>query len=329
MKNMLLTIAIIVLLLNTQVLYAQSFRVRSDAAIQIGYNSYKYLSFGIHSGTPNNGVWAIEHWDGGLNFWKPWPSSNWGNYKLFLQDNGNVGIGRKPSYKLDVQGDIATNGTIRISSDKRFKKNITPINGSMNKLSKLNGVSYKKELPVNLTYKRLTNEWSEVDDIVKQNTLVGDTSLRTNNEIRDNFGFIAQELKEVFPELVTEDETGYFSIDYISLIPVLVEAMKELQSEMNALKDKGEKTKNLKSASTTTSKDFVYQSPIKAILYQNNPNPFNIDTEIKYYLPETVNTAFIGIYNLNGSQIKQIIVNGRGYNSEILNRAELRPVIYL
>jgi hypothetical protein len=43
-------------------------------------------------------------------------------------------------------------------------------------------------------------------------------------------GFIAQELKEVFPELVyQETDSSEYSINYIGLIPILVEALKEQQ----------------------------------------------------------------------------------------------------
>lgn len=58
--------------------------------------------------------WGIEYWENGLNFWIPFPNPNAGNYKLFLQNDGNIGIGKKPSYKLDVAGDIATSGSINI-----------------------------------------------------------------------------------------------------------------------------------------------------------------------------------------------------------------------
>jgi hypothetical protein len=43
---------------------------------------------------------SIEYWDGGLNFWRPALSTNYGNYKFFVGDDGNIGIGRKPTTEL-------------------------------------------------------------------------------------------------------------------------------------------------------------------------------------------------------------------------------------
>jgi len=334
MKNIFLAVIFILVLLNFSDLNAQSLRVRSDNAIQIGYSSYKYLTFGIFSGSPNNGQWAIDNWNGGLNFWKPWPSPYAGNYKLFLKDNGNVGIGRNPSYKLDVNGDIAIYGALRLSSDKRLKSEIKPIYSSLSKLSKLNGVSYKKKLP-KVKQNNRTLAQNEVSDEVKQKTIAADTiSTNANNKL--NYGFIAQDLQEIYPELVKKDNEGFLSIDYVSLIPVLVEAVKELQSEINTLKKNDKKNGNTKSStasksgSSTNSTDNSMSKILSgAKLYQNNPNPFNTNTKIRYELPNKVNKAFIGIYNLNGNQVKLIELHARGYNSETIRGSELSPGIYI
>jgi len=69
------------------------------------------LLFGTDCYTPDWGEWGIEYWDqyGGLNFWKPFGSSNWGNNYLFLKDDGDVGIGTpEPTTRLHVNGPVAT-----------------------------------------------------------------------------------------------------------------------------------------------------------------------------------------------------------------------------
>lgn len=65
------------------------FKIRNDAFIQIGYDSYKTLSFGKETNSPNNGRFAIEYWDSyqGLNFWRPWPTANYGDFSLFLRSD--------------------------------------------------------------------------------------------------------------------------------------------------------------------------------------------------------------------------------------------------
>ena len=47
------------------------------------------------------------------------------------------------------------------------------------------------------------------------------------------WGFIAQELEKVMPELVHEDDNGYQSLNYTGVIPLLTKAMQEQQTEMD------------------------------------------------------------------------------------------------
>ncbi|TKG90731.1 tail fiber domain-containing protein [Puteibacter caeruleilacunae] len=212
----------------------------TDDFVHLFHDQYGNVTFGESTASPNRGQFALEYWSekGGLNLWRPWPLTYNGNYRLFIKDNGYIGIGRIPSYKLDVAGDIAVYGTVKISSDFRFKKDIKNISGSLGRLKNLQGVSYvklpeeevrKKEKPASHTIESLGE--------VKYNTMYApkpkkDGKTKETTEI----GFIAQDLREVFPELVSEDKDGYLSIDYISLIPVLVEALKEQQAEIDELK---------------------------------------------------------------------------------------------
>lgn len=118
---------------------------------------------------------------------------------------GNVGINRpSPSAKLDVGGSIAVNGSVQHSSDRHFKKEITTIHDALDLLAQLKGKRFK---------------W-RVDEFPERNFVEG-----------PDVGLIAQELEEVFPELVTTDDEGYKSIAYSKLVAVIIEAVKELRQE--------------------------------------------------------------------------------------------------
>jgi hypothetical protein len=57
----------------------------------------------------------------------------------------------------------------------------------------------------------------------------------TNNH--KHYGFIAQDVEKLYPALVT-DNTGYKSINYIELIPIMLHKMKKMQDELDELKEK-------------------------------------------------------------------------------------------
>ena len=73
----------------------------------------------------------------------------------------------------------------------------------------------------------------------------------TNHRPGNNVGFIAQEVLEVLPEVVSgggKDEKGnevYYSIEYGSVVPVLVEAMKEQQQQIETLKTENAELKKM------------------------------------------------------------------------------------
>jgi len=116
--------------------------------------------------------------------------------------SGNVGIGTTaPTQKLDVNGNVRATAFL-YSSDLSLKKDIQKIPNSLEKILKLEGISFK---------------WKE------------------NN--KQSLGFIAQNVEQVFPELVSIDQnTGLKSIQYGNLIAVLVEAIKEQQLQIEELK---------------------------------------------------------------------------------------------
>ena len=105
-----------------------------------------------------------------------------------------------------VDGQITATGDVIAfsSSDKRYKDNLNKICNTKEIINGLTGYSF---------------EWNK-------------TSGREGNDL----GVIAQDVKEVLPEIVQERENGYLAVDYPKLIPVLIEEVKRLSKEVEELK---------------------------------------------------------------------------------------------
>jgi hypothetical protein len=135
-------------------------------------------------------------------------------YPIALNPSGgNVGIGTtSPSYTLHVNGSVAGTSAYNNLSDKRYKKDILPIQNALDKILALNGVTFN---------------WD------KEAT---DMNLDDNNHI----GLLAQDVEEILPQAVTTgtDENQTKSVAYTDLVPVLIEAIKELKAEIEILKTK-------------------------------------------------------------------------------------------
>ena len=74
MKKLQFALMSLTLALCISTSYAQQghFKIRSDEFVHVGYGTQKSITFGNQSTfNPNNGLYAIESWSGGLNFWKP------------------------------------------------------------------------------------------------------------------------------------------------------------------------------------------------------------------------------------------------------------------
>lgn len=102
-----------------------------------------------------------------------------------------------------ANGDIYISGVLNQSSDARLKKNVHTLTSGLAIVNKLRGVRYN---------------WKD--------------EARTENKI----GFIAQEVEQVLPELVQTREDGFKGVNYAEMTAVLVEAVKELTAQVEALK---------------------------------------------------------------------------------------------
>jgi hypothetical protein len=93
------------------------------------------------------------------------------------------------------------------SSDERLKANKTLLTESLAKVSQLNGYEF---------------DWIPMRGIHE-------------NEGHD-IGVIAQEVERILPEIVTTRENGYMAVKYEKIVPLLIEAIKELSAEVEKLK---------------------------------------------------------------------------------------------
>ncbi len=105
---------------------------------------------------------------------------------------------------LRGNGDAVVIGTLFQNSDERLKKNISPLKNSLNKVMQLNGYTY---------------QWKD--------------TARGNDE---QIGFLAQEVEKQFPQLVMTDDNGKKSVAYGNMVPVLLQAIKEQQQQIDELK---------------------------------------------------------------------------------------------
>jgi len=126
-----------------------------------------------------------------------------GNNKLYI-DNSDTD---NPLIYGEFDNDkIVINGTYEVSSDIRLKTDIHKVENALLKITALNGYNYKRK------------------NIADKN--------------KREIGVIAQEVKEVLPDVVSENDDGLMSVNYTALIPVLIEAIKEQQEHIAKLESR-------------------------------------------------------------------------------------------
>ena len=131
-------------------------------------------------------------------------SGSAGNYQF-----NSIGVNTTAS---GVAGEIQATGDITAfySSDIRLKENIVPIENALEKVNQISGNTY---------------DWKEGFETIHSHK---------GNDV----GVIAQEIESILPQLVTNRDTGYKAVQYEKLIPLLIEAVKELSAKVDRLEQK-------------------------------------------------------------------------------------------
>lgn len=208
-------------------------------------------------------------------------------------------------------GDVLRTGTDNFTSDRKLKKNIEGLGQGLESVMKLKPSSYEFR----------TDEYRQM-------------SLPAGKR----FGFIAQDLEQVFPQLVTNahhpeeldaqgkvvaEAVDFKAVSYTELIPVLTKAIQEQQQEIEALKaqvNAGHTSPMSVKATDMTSDSY---------LGQNSPNPFTVSTEISYRLPASAKTGAIGIYDLNGKELRLFPLTAGKSGSVTIQGGDLQPGMYI
>ena len=128
----------------------------------------------------------------------------------FVIGNGTNSSNKSDAFKVmfngdtTVSNDLTVSGDVNISSDARLKSNIVSLGSTLPKLLQIDGKSYEMKG-------------------------------------KQKIGVLAQEIQEVFPELVSEDDNEMLAVNYQGLVPILINALKEQNEKINRLEKLVEK----------------------------------------------------------------------------------------
>ena len=130
----------------------------------------------------------------------------------FVIGNGVDSSNRSDAFKVLFNGDttvgndLTVSGDVVISSDARLKSNIVSLGSTLAKLLQIDGKSYEMKG-------------------------------------KQKIGVLAQEIQEVFPELVTEDDNEMLAVNYQGLVPILINALKEQDANIKAQQEELDRLK--------------------------------------------------------------------------------------
>ena len=213
------------------------------------------------------------------------------------------------------------------SSDANIKTNINPITDYWTILNGLNGYRYDFDTTLNST-----------------------TNLHLTD--RPQIGLISQEVELVLPELVksfinpgSTDSNGVVknnysvkAVNYDGVIPVLVEAIKDLKAQVDSLIANSSSQRLMNDNNTpnnqSTKSEVGNKQKIELsnqqgiILNQNDPNPFTESTRIKFQIPDEVRDAKIIFTSTTGTIINTAIINERGFGELEVYSSELSKGLY-
>ena len=298
-----------------------------DAIALAGYASRSYTSIGIMGGRffgsyiPTNfaGVYGSET---GMF---PYFYNSSGTYAGYfygkvLVTNGIYATVLSPS----ASSSSSQNGTTTLLSDRG--ESVT------NKLGKVQALQFLRYEPTEET--KLTRGIPTDKEIDNMSPAELDSAVKAIGPIEPDrylspvqYGLNAEQLKAVYPELVYEDANGNVSINYVEMVPLLVQSINELSAKVAELEGKASKKAKAQTDATIIEDNVPDVDMVR--MDQNKPNPFSESTVIALNIPTDAQTAGIFIYDMSGKQVKSIPVTERGETNITVYAADLTAGMYI
>ena len=207
-----------------------------------------------------------------------------------------------------------TSGAYTALSDERVKTNIKPMTSVLDKINQLKPSTYQ---------------------------------FKSDKNAKEYNGMIAQEVMKIFPSLVShytnkDRKVDVYTMDYSGFGVIAIKGIQELQKQVQDQQEKissqDKKIENLTALvdqllqTRTSSTDNVIlknaNSTSKASLEQNAPNPFNQNTVINYYVPQSAGKASINITDINGRLIKTVTA-AKGNGKITIDKGQLNSGTYV
>ena len=253
-----------------------------------------------------------------------------GIFGTTLQHTGVYIPGRYAGYfngEVYVENNITAASFIS-PSDIRLKQNIESVKEATRAGSTLENVLNMNVIKYNYIdfHKPAKNDTATVDLTDPTQDITADI----------HYGLSAQELQNIYPDLVKKGQDGYFGINYVELVPILIRSIQELKQQLDEVScKKDEETAKARVSNngfdedeTEDISDATTIPTSTASLAQNTPNPFTERTTIRFTLPDDTKNACICIFDMSGKMLKQVPVDA-SMQSITIEGYELQAGMYI
>ncbi len=174
-----------------------------DAVTALGTSTYRFKDVFSNKVSVNAATGAAAK----IDLWADAGAANDDKWSLSAANGGNFTISSEATgsqvalVSVTNAGDMTVSGDLAINSDRRLKTNITTIQNASDLIGQLEGKRYN---------------WKP----------------QLQRDDRLHLGLIAQEVEAVLPELVIENKDGIKSVNYVGVIPVLINALNQQKAQI-------------------------------------------------------------------------------------------------